>query len=373
MSASSPIHVVQIVPRLDGGGAERSAADLVREHHQNAAAVRHSVVSEGGRLAADIIRFGGRFLPLPVASKNPLTAPWRAMRLRHTLTILRPDIVHVRSRVPAWLHFFANRQLQFPTVATAHGINSVGRYSKIMTAADTVICPGQGVADHLRRHYGAENTVVIPRGIDIGYFNPDLICKATVARMRQQWNLEGKKVLLHVGRLTAQKGHEILLHALAKLPPEFVALVVGGGDAKKRKRLAALARRLGVGGRLILAGDCAHMREIYALADIALSCAVKPESFGRSMAEALAMGAPVLAADHGGARDILADEPGGRLVPPADAEALAAALREPPPDASSSRARIQSRFTAARMAAQTLEVYRNVLAARQQKSRPAAG
>ena len=345
---------------------------MVREHHQ-AAAARHSVVSEGGRLAADIIRFGGRFLPLPVASKNPLTAPWRAMRLRHTMTILRPDIVHVRSRVPAWLHFFANSRLQFPTVATAHGINSVGRYSKIMTAADTVICPGQGVADHLRRHYGAENTVVIPRGIDIDYFNPDLICKATVARMRQQWNLEGKKVLLHVGRLTAQKGHEILLHALAKLPPEFVALVVGGGDAKKRKRLAALARRLGVGGRLILAGDCAHMREIYALADIALSCAVKPESFGRSMAEALAMGAPVLAADHGGARDILAGEPGGRLVPPADAEALAAALREPPPDAASSRARIQSRFTAARMAAQTLEVYRNVLAARQQNARTAAG
>ncbi|MGI9306274.1 MAG: glycosyltransferase [Gammaproteobacteria bacterium] len=353
-----PIKAVQIIPRLNEGGAERAVVDLAREHGKSGAAA-HIILSEGGALAGEVVRAGARFLRLPVASKNILTAPMRARRLYRALLAIAPDLVHVHSRVPAWLHYFANRPLSIPTVSTVHGINSVNFYGKIMTAADAVICPGTDAAAHVKKHYGAD-AKVIGSGVDLEYFNPERADAAAVSQMREQWDLSGKRVILLAGRLSAQKGHEILLHALARLPADVAAVIAG--DGRRQKRLAELARRLGVAGRTRFAGARRDMREIYALADIVLSCAVKPESFGRTIAEALAMQKPVIAADHGGARDIItAEECGGKLIPPADAEALAAALRAPPPDASTSRARIAARFTAARMAEETLAVYQKVL------------
>ncbi len=352
------IRVVQLIPNMREGGAERGVADLTREHRGVA---EHVVLGGGGRLAAAVIQHGGRFLPAPLASKNPLTVPSRAMHLRRILRAVAPDIVHVRSRVPAWLHYFANRTLRIPTVSTVHGINSVNRYSRVMTFADAVICPGSAAAAHVRSAYGVANIHIIPRGVDADYFNPASARKETVARLREEWDLADKKVILHVGRLSAQKGHEVLLHILAKLPREYVAVVAGGGS--RRRRLIALARRLGVAERARFVGGRDDMREIYALADVAVSCAIKPESFGRSIAEALAMGVPTIAADHGGARDIIgADERGGRLVPAGDSAAFAAAIVAPP-DASESRARVKARFTAKRMADETLAVYRQVLSA----------
>ena len=154
-----------------------------------------------------------------------------------------------------------------------------------------------------------------------------------------------------------KKGHEVFLQALAKLPPENAAVIAGSG--RRQKRLAELARRLKVAERTRFIGARRDMREIYALSDVVLSCAIKPESFGRTIAEALAMQKPVIAANHGGARDIItAEECGGILIPPGDADALAAALQKPLPDASQSRARVAARFTAKKMAEETLAVYK---------------
>ena len=361
------LRVAQLLPRLHEGGDARGVVDLTREHR---GAAEHIVLGESGRFAAAVINGGGRFFPAPLASKNPLTAPWRAMRLRRLLRAIAPDIVHVRNRAPAWLHYLSNRAPRLPTVATAHGINSVNFYGRVMTFADAVICPGIAVAEHLRKSCGAKNVAVIARGVDAEYFNPAAARAEETARLREEWDLTGKKVILHVGRLSKQKGHEILLHALAKLPREYVALVVG--DGPQRRRLAELARRLGVAERARFVGARIDMREIYALADVAASCAIKPESFGRAMAEALAMGVPVVAADHGGARDIIsADERGGRLIPFNDSAALAAALVAPLPDASESRARIKARFSAKKMAAETMAVYQKVLSARNAHSQAA--
>lgn len=355
------IKVVQIIPRLDEGGAERGTADLVREHR---GAAQHAVISEGGRLAPEIEAAGGRFLSLPVASKNPLTAPRRALLLRRALAEIEPDIVHVRSRVPAWLHYFANRSLGIPTVATAHGINSVNWYSRIMVRADMTICPGNAAAEHLRRAYGAQNVVVIERGIDAAYFDPQKADLAAAQQLRATWGMEDKTVLLHAGRLSEQKGHEVLLHALSMLPSHYGAVIAGGG--RRLDRLQTLARRLGVDDRAHFAGALSGMREAYAAADVVLSCAVKPESFGRTVAEALAMQKPVIAAAHGGALDIIgSDERAGALVTPGSPDALAKAVIAAPEPDPESRGRILARFTAARMAARTLEVYREVLARRE--------
>lgn len=363
MNQKTVLKIVQMIPRLDEGGAERGVLDLVREHQ---GAAEHIVLSEGGRLTGKIVQSGGRFLPMPVASKNPLTAVWRAARLRKVLLAIMPDIVHVRSRVPAWLHHLANRDLNIPTVSTAHGINSVSAYSRIMTIADAIICPGTAAAEHLQRAYGAAS-VVIGRGVDLEYFNPDKVNQEQVQQLREQWGLIDKKVVLHVGRLSEQKGHEVLLRALPHLPNEYVAVIAG--DGRRRNRLIKLARQLNVAERARFTGARSDIREIYALADIAVSCAIKPESFGRTIAEALAMGIPTIAADHGGARDIInagrktGGATGGKLVPVGDSAALASAILSPP-DASNSRINIEERFTAKQMADATMKVYRRVLTER---------
>lgn len=355
----SALKIVQLLPRLQEGGAERGAVDLAREHNKSGAAT-HIIMGESGRLAGEIIKNGGRFLSMPLASKNPLSAPRRILQLRRILRAIAPDIVHVRSRVPAWLHYFANHSLKIPTVSTVHGINSVNAYSKIMVRAEAVICPGSATAAHVRRAYGSDNVTIIGRGVDVEYFNPMGINAALVCELREQWDLSHKKVVLHVGRLSAQKGHEVLLRALAKLPPDYVALIAGGG--RRHKQLVCLARDWGVGERVRFIGGRGDMREIYALADVVVSCAIKPESFGRTIAEALAMQKPVIAADHGGAKDIItAAESGGRLIPPADVAALAAALQSPPLADVASRGRIMARFTAKKMAEETLAVYKSVL------------
>lgn len=354
------LRIVQLLPRMHEGGAERGAADLAREHR---GAAEHIVLAAPGPLAAAVENGGGHFIPFPLASKNPLTALQRAARLRRLLRELAPDIVHVRSRAPAWLHYFANRALRIPTVATVHGINSVNLYSRVMTFADAVICPGSAVAAHVRAAYNARNVAVIGRGVDVEYFDPAAACGEEIARLREKWNFGGKKIILHIGRLSEQKGHEVLLRALARLPREYVALIVGKGS--RRGRLELLAQNLGVAERARFVGARSDMREMYALADIAVSCAIKPESFGRTIAEALAMGVPVFAADHGGARDIIdGDERGGRLIPPDNSAALADAILSPLPDASDSRARIEAKFTAKRMADETLAIYQKVLSAR---------
>ena len=345
---------------MQEGGAERGVADLAREHR---GAAEHIVFSEGGRLVAEVLQCGGRFLPAPIASKNFFTAPRRAVRLRRMLLAVSPDIVHVRSRAPAWLHYLTNRKPRIPTVSTVHGINSVNAYSRVMTFADAVICPGSAVAAHIQNAYGAKNITIIPRGVNVEYFNPAAVRNDEVLRLREEWDLHNKKVVLSVGRLSEQKGHEVLLKALSLLPPNYVAVFAGSGP--RRRRLAELARRLGVSERARFVGGRNDMREIYALADVAVSCAIKPETFGRTIAESLAMGVPMIASDHGGARDIIsADEKGGRLIPPADPALLAAALALPLPDASESRSRILTKFTAKQMADATMQVYKNVLANR---------
>ena len=132
------------------------------------------VISKGGRLAEQIRREGGEHVAFDVCSKNPLTAPLRVVRLEKVLRQLHPDILHARSRVPAWLAYFANRSLRIPFVTTVHGFNSVNPYSRVMTYGDRVICVSNAIRDHIRHHYRVSDgkIVVIPRGVDLEQFDP---------------------------------------------------------------------------------------------------------------------------------------------------------------------------------------------------------
>lgn len=364
------MRILQILPALDEGGVERGAVELNREFTRRGHA--STVISSGGRLAETVERDGGTHLTLDVKSKNPLTAPARAVALRRALAAAAPDIVHFRSRVPGWLFAFANRSLRLPSVSTVHGFNSVGAYSRIMTAGQRVICPSTAVVDFIAKHYGtpAEKTRLIPRGIDPQQFDPARLDAAFMAAFRKEHGLAGRFVVLGVGRITQLKGYDVLIDATAlarERVPNIKTVIVGGTEparAEYARELREQVRRLGLEEHVVFAGSQSKVAEIYACGNALVSCnRAKPETFGRSMAEALAMGCPVIASRFGGALDIVREGVDGWLVAPGDAAEIADRLARASQTAFAGlREDALARFSLGQMVEKTLAVYEEVLA-----------
>jgi len=366
-----PPHVVQLLPALDEGGVERGTVELNREFVRHG--LRSTVVSNGGRLVERIERDGGRHCRLDLKSKNVLSAPARAGTLRRLLSELRPDLVHIRSRVPGWLFAWANRTLGLPHVSTVHGLNSVNAYSRIMTAGVRVICPSSAVANHIRAHYATpeERIRVIPRGLGPQQFDPQRLDTAFMAAFRDQFGLAGRFVVLGVGRLTPLKGFDVLLHATdlaRKRMPQIKTVIVGGAETAREgyaRELYRLAESLGLDDHVAFAGSQSRMAEIYACGRVLVSGNhAKPEAFGRTMTEALAMECPVIATRFGGALDIVREGVNGWLVEPGDPAALADRLvTASQTELTGLREDALERFSLEAMVRATLAVYAEVLGA----------
>ena len=325
------MHIVQILPELNQGGVERGTVELSRElvkhGHQS------TVISAGGTLAPQIKQDGGCHITLDVCSKNPLTAPRRIHVLRSQLHALRPNILHTRSRVPAWLTWFANKKLHIPFVTTVHGFNSVSKYSEIMVKGDRVIYGSTSIKDYILKSYNVDKSILryVPRGIDMGYFDPAKADKTFIQDFKKKYQLEDKRIITIVGRITEWKGHDCFIRALAEVQknhPDVIGVVAGGvwhGKEDYLNELNQLAKE--VGSEIRFTGSQSQIREIYALSDLVVSAAsTKPETFGRTAAEALAMNTPVIASAHGGSLDILLDSENGFFFPPNDHKALAEKL-----------------------------------------------
>ena len=340
--------VVHLVPAMEQGGVETVVCDLNRALVR--AGWRSVVVSNDGRLVAQVREDGGEHVSLDLKSKNPLTAPVRAWKLKKTLRALAADgetpLVCAHSRIPAWLFVLA-RQLDktshsiirpfdhsiissFPFLTYAHGANSVSRYSAVMTRGDRVITPSRFMADYLMRNYPDATDLkarvrIIHPAVDLTRFDPAALDADIVARLRRDWGIQpGDRVVMAVGRITPLKGFDHLIRDLAGRPdvtpdagwgdalraPQTKLVLVGGADRDKTGLLAelkALAASLGVADRVVFAGAQTKIPECLALADLVVSGNVtKPESFGLSVAEALAMNKPVrLLRRFGGAAEIL--------------------------------------------------------------------
>ncbi|MFC5490404.1 glycosyltransferase [Dokdonella soli] len=324
---------MQLLPALEAGGAERSALEIARalvaEGH------RSIVVSGGGRFVDRLVAEGSEHVTLPIGRKS-LASLAQVPKLRALFRSERPDIVHARSRMPAWLGWFALRGLSARArfVTTAHGLNSPGRYSAIMTRGDRVICVSNTVRDYLLRNYPRTDPgklVVIPRGVDpedfpYGY-QPDGSWREWFFAEFAQ--LAGAPLLTLPGRGTRLKGHADAIELVADLKARGIdtrLLLLGARQAGREAYVAELeqvASSRGVADRIVISAQRDDARDIYAISALVLQLSNKPEAFGRTVVEALSLCRPVLGYDHGGVGELLADlYPAGR-VPPGDRERLA--------------------------------------------------
>lgn len=357
MKASSPelmssivvptklLTVVQLLPTLQSGGAERSALEVARALVQ--AGHRSVVVSAGGRLVQQLQAEGSEHVTLDIGRKSPGTLS-RLGSLRRLLREIKPDIVHARSRLPAWLGWWAIKGMHpLPHfVTTVHGLNSPSRYSGIMLRGEKVIAVSQTVRDYVLSHYRwlePGRVRVIPRGIDPDAFpyghRPDESWKK--AFFSEYPALTGAPLLTLPGRGTRLKGHHAAIELLADLKRRGIEArllllgVIEPGREAYAAELHELIRLRGVTSQVVLTPQRDDVRDVYAVSALILQLSNKPESFGRTVIEALSLCRPVLGYAHGGVGELLAElYPAGR-VPPDDRERLveraAELLRVAPP------------------------------------------
>ena len=367
--AAQRLTVVQLIPALDSGGAERSTLEIARA--LVAAGHRAVVISAGGRLVQRLEAEGGEHITLPIGRKSPLALA-QVMPLRRVLAALKPDVVHARSRLPAWLARLALPGLQPRPhfVTTVHGLNSPNAYSAVMTRGERVIVVSQTVRDHVQQHYPdlpQERVRLIPRGVDADEFpygyRPDPAWRE--AFFAEFPHLAGAPLLTLPGRGTRLKGHAHALRLLAALHARGIdaRLLLLGADEPARagyvRELRKLAKALGVAEAVAITAPRSDVREVYAISDLILQLSTKPEAFGRTVLEALALCRPVLGYAHGGVGELLAElYPAGR-VPTTDearlVERAAELLRLAPPIAPMTRYRLDN------MQQATLAVYAEVV------------
>ncbi len=326
--------ILQVLPRLDMGGAERVAIETAEAVHMSGH--RALIAAEGGLLSSAAARSGAELVQLPLATKNPLKI-WRNIkRLEEVIEENQVDLIHAHSRAPAWSAYYAAKRRNIPFVTTYHGAYGEKsaikrRYNEVMARGDLIVAPSHFIAGLVIHRYGLlpDKLRVVHGGVNVETFDQAAVLGDRVARLSKAWRVDvSAPVIMLPGRLTSLKGQKLLITALAQMRhQEALAVFVGGGGRPAYvNKLLAEARRLDVEGRLRFTGPCDDMPAAMMLADVVVNASTSPESFGLTIVEAQAMGRVVIAADHGGAKETILPNETGYLFPPGNAEALAAAL-----------------------------------------------
>lgn len=378
-TSTAPVTILQVLPALGGsGGVERGTVEIAG--CITAQGWRSLVASNGGERVYQLQRAGADHIQLPLHSKNPLTIYANISKLTKVIKEREVDIVHVRSRAPAWSAYYACKNTNTAFVTTFHGTYSVGTalkrlYNSVMTRGDRVIAISKFIAGHLKQTYGAagDKIRIIHRGVDLDSFNASLVSAERVVKLAHTWRLEdGYPVVMLPGRLTRWKGQGVFIEAIAALGRKDIRCVLVGSDQGRsgyRKELERLIEKNGLSSVVRIVDHCDDMPAAYMLADVVVSASTDPEAFGRVVVEAQALGRPVVAPDHGGACETIISGQTGWLFPPGDKAALAEALRqalsldEDGRQVFAERAvkSVTEHFSKAAMCEKTLNVYREVL------------
>jgi glycosyltransferase involved in cell wall biosynthesis len=372
-----PPAVLQVIPSLVSGGVERGTVEVAAA--LVAAGWTAYVASAGGPMERELARAGATHIPLPLASKNPLTIRRNAAALIEIIRRYKIDIVHARSRAPAWSALRAARKTRRHFVTTFHNAYDDKAplkhwYNSVMARGERVIAISDFVAAHAANVYGVgtDRLRTIPRGVDMSLFDPRRVTGQRVADLAAKWRVpDGAAVVMLPGRLTRWKGGLDFIGAIARLRrPDLCCLLVGAEQRSGfRRELEAAIARHGLNSQFRIVEDCRDITAAYMLSDVVVSASTDPEGFGRTIVEAQAMGRPVIATDHGGARETVIPGSTGWLVPPSDVEALAAAIDhalrlEPEARAAlayRARMHIAAGFTREAMCARTIDIYEELL------------
>jgi len=372
-----PPAVLQVIPSLVSGGVERGTVEVAAA--LVAAGWTAYVASAGGPMERELARAGATHIPLPLASKNPLTVRRNAAALIEIIRRYKIDIVHARSRAPAWSALRAAKKTRRHFVTTFHNAYDDKAplkhwYNSVMARGERVIAISDFVAAHAANVYGvgADRLRTIPRGVDMSLFDPRRVTGQRVADLAAKWRVPDESaVVMLPGRLTRWKGGLDFIGAIARLRrPDLCCLLVGAEQRSGfRRELEAAIARHGLNSQFRIVEDCRDITAAYMLSDVVVSASTDPEGFGRTIVEAQAMGRPVIATDHGGARETVISGSTGWLVPPGDIEALAAAIDhalrlEPEARAAlayRARTHIAAGFTREAMCARTIDIYEELL------------
>ena len=373
--------LLQVTPRLDAGGVEQvttdTAAAVVR------AGGRSLVASWGGRLEEALASGGASLVRLPVHAKDPLTLATNAARLTALIRRERVSLVHVRSRAPAFSALMAARAAGVPLIATYHGIYGAKSglkrwYNAIMTRGDVVIANSRFTADHIMAEHrlASAKVAVIPEGIDTDRFDPAAVAPERVAAVRAAWGLGARDrriVILLAARWTWWKGHRLMVEALGRMRRRSdVVLILAGAGGERSDEVAAVeaaAAVAGISDAVRIVGPCDDMPAAWLAADLAVAPSTEPESFGRGVVEAGAMGRPVLASSLGAPAQTVLHGQTGWLAAAGDVDAWAAALETAlaaGPEAraaigQAARARVVALYSLSAMCEATFALYRRVL------------
>lgn len=336
--------ILQILPTLDTGGVERGTVDIARAlvdagHHA-------IVVSNGGALVQHLDVMGATHITLPVHSKNPVTLWQNRTMLMNIIREHRVDLVHARSRAPAWSAYYACRGCDIPYITTFHGTYNFNsrlkkQYNSIMVRGRTTIVASDFIRRHVIENYGPYSPPItlIPRGVDMAIFDKTTIQANSVSDLLREWGVEKadtdntRKIILLPGRLTRWKGQELLLDALAMLKQDYtpktmpICVLLGSdqGRTQYSQHLRNRAKTLGLDIRM--PGNTQDMATAYYVSDVVVSASTDPEAFGRVSAEAQAMGCPIIAPNHGAAPEIVVAGETGWLFEPCNVHSLAKSLK----------------------------------------------
>jgi glycosyltransferase involved in cell wall biosynthesis len=375
-----PLTVLQIVPRMEMGGVERGTLEITEAIVREGG--RAIVATAGGQLLPRIAKGGGQVIAMNADTKNPLNLWQNARLLARLIVDLQIDIVHARSRAPAWSAYWATQRTGAHFITTYHGAYNEDfpfkrRYNAVMAKGRPVIAVSDFIRKRIIDCHGipAEQIVTIPRGADISVLSEEAVGNERTVKLAHHWGLldDPRPVIMLPARLSRWKGAEDLIDAAQRLRAmrgnDFLVLLVGEGQGNDFEQV--LRKRIeknGVGDVVHLAGGCTDMAAAYKLASVVVSASTEPEAFGRSVIEAQSMGRPVIATDHGGARETVEHGGSGWLYPPGDIARLTIelnkALNLDPSERAhmgmAARARIHALYTVTAMQRSTLDVYERV-------------
>ena len=371
--------VLQILPELEHGGVEWGTvqvAEALKQHGYDS-----FVASKGGRLVHELNKIGVEHFALPLKTKNPLKIYFNSLKLEKFIKEKGVNIVHARSRAPAWSAYWAAKRAGVKFMTTFHGTYGLGPkdikkcYNKVMTFGELVIAISEHIKKHMIDNYQVDPAKIrlIPRCVDIEKFSPRVVTQERIIRTISDNNLpEDRPIIALVGRITRWKGQHLLVEAMSLTKhKEAYTIIVGSdqGRVKYTRELKELAKKLGVDDRIQFIGESFDIPALLMVSDIVLSTAIEPEAFGRAAIEGQAMGKIVLASDIGGSLENLIDGVSGKLFKSGDAKSLAEAidwaldmpLAERKAMSAAAIKNVQDNFTKQIMCNKTIDVYKELL------------